>query len=196
VDKLFIGATQQVAGVYGHSSTGATNGWLGVGALDARFAEGSGTLTVDSSPIGSPFQTFMANYPGLTGDDALPEADPDSDGLSNVAEFIMGGTAPNSGSAANRPVEAVISGHLTISMLVPSGTTFAGSPSPATTVQGVEVAVGGSLDLATFTRSVEETVLDPGLPSAPSGYEWHTFRLAEPISSQSRGFLRASFNNL
>jgi hypothetical protein len=90
-------------------------------------------------------------------------------------------------------VEAGISGHLTISVLVPSGATFAGSPSPSTTVQGVDVAVGGSLDLATFVRSVEETVLNPALPSAPSGYEWHTFRLSDPISSQARGFLRASF---
>ena len=193
VDKLFIGATQQPAGLYGHSSTGATNGGKGVGALDARFAEGSGTLTVISDPVGTPFETFMSAYPGLTGDDALPGADPDGDGLSNVAEFIMGGTAPNSGSAANRPVEAVISGHLTMSMLVPSGATFAGSPSPSANVQGVDVAVGGSLDLATFTRPVEETALNPGLPSAPSGHEWHTFRLGEPISSQSRGFLRASF---
>lgn len=196
VDKLFIGATQQPKGVYGHSSTGATNGGLGVGALDARFAEGSGTLTVVSDPpSGTPFQAFMAGYPELTGDNALPGADPDADGLSNIAEFIMGGTAPNSGSAAERPVEAVTSGYLTYSMLVPSGATFAGSPSPSTTVQGVQVAVGGSLDLATFTRTVEETVLNPGLPGVPSGYEWHTFRLGDPISGQSRGFLRASFSN-
>lgn len=190
VDKLFIGATEQAAGVYGHSSTGATNGGQGVGVLDARFAEGTGTLTVG----GTPFEAFMAPYTDLTGNDALPQADPDRDGLSNVAEFIMGGTAPNSSSAANRPVHAEISGFMTISVLVPSGTTFAGSPSPATTVQGVEVAIGGSLDLATFARSVEQTTLNPGLPSAPSGYEWHTFRLVDPISGQSRGFLRASFN--
>jgi hypothetical protein len=57
------------------------------------------------------------------------------------------------------------------------------------------VAVGGSLDLTTFDRTVEKTALDPSLPSAPTGYEWHTFRLGEPISSQSRGFLRASFTN-
>jgi autotransporter-associated beta strand protein len=194
VDKLFIGATQQSAGIYGHSSTGATNGGQGVGALDARFAEGSGTLTVASGPVGTPFEIFMAAYTDLTGDDALPGADPDGDGLSNLAEFIMGGTAPNSGSAANRPVEAVTDGHLTISMLVPSGATFAGSPSPSATVQDVQVAVGGSLDLATFARPVEATVLNPGLPTAPSGYEWHTFRLSEPISSRSSGFLRASFS--
>lgn len=189
VEKLVIGSTLQGPGVYGHGSTGATNGSLGVGALDARFAEGTGTLTV-----GTPFQNFMAAYPALTGDDALPDSDPDGDGLSNAAEFIMGGTAPNSGSAANRPVSALTGGHLTLSLLVPTGTTFAGSPSPSATVKGVQVAVGGSLDLATFARGVEETALNPALPAASSGYEWHTFRLSDPVSSQPRGFLRASFS--
>lgn len=189
VEKLVIGSTLQGPGVYGHGSTGATNGGLGVGALDARFAEGTGTLTV-----GTPFQNFMATYPGLTGNDALPDSDPDGDGLSNAAEFIMGGTAPDSGSAANRPVNAVTGGHLTISLLVPTGATFAGSPSPSATVKGVLVTVGGSLDLATFARGVQETALDPALPVAPTGHEWRTFRLSDPVSSQSRGFLRASFS--
>jgi hypothetical protein len=195
VDKLFIGETQQAPGIYGHSTTGATNGGLGVGALDAQFAEGTGTLTVTSGPVGPTFDSFMADYPGLTGNDALPGADPDADGLSNIAEFIMGGTAPNSNSMANHPVEAVIGEHLTISILVPSGSTFAGSPSPTTTVQGVQVAVNGSLELATFDRNVEETLPNPMLSGAPAGYEWHTFRLSAAISSQPRGFLRASFNN-
>lgn len=189
VEKLVIGSTLQGPGVYGHGSTGATNGGLGVGALDARFAEGTGTLTV-----GTPFQNFMAAYPALTGDDALPDSDPDGDGLSNAAEFIMGGTAPNSGSAASLPVNALTGGHLTISLLVPTGTTFAGNPSPSATVKGVQVAVGGSLDLATFARGVEETALNPALPAASSGYEWRTFRLSDAVSSQPRGFLRASFS--
>ena len=85
-------------------------------------------------------------------------------------------------------------GHLTISLLVPTGTTFAGSPSPSATVKGVQVTVGGSLDLATFARGVEETALNPALPAASSGYEWRTFRLSDAVSSQPRGFLRASFS--
>jgi hypothetical protein len=156
------------------------------------ISEGSG-LFIETSSGSTPFANFMANYPGLTGDDALAGADPDADGLSNVAEFIMGGTAPNDGGAANRAVDGAISGHLTLSLLVPSGASFAGSPSPAATVEGVNVSVGGTLELATFDRIVEETALNPGLPTAPAGYEWHSFRLSDPISSQPRGFLRASF---
>lgn len=189
VDKLFIGTSQKAAGEYG--KVGSVSPIIGIPEIT-----GDGTLTVVSDPpSGTPFQLFMAPYTDLTGDNALPGADPDGDGLSNIAEFIMGGTAPNSSGAANRPVVAVISGHLTYSLLVPSGATFAGSPSPASTVQGVEVAVGGSLDLAAFAQSVEETAINPGLPGAPSGYEWHTFRLSDPISGQVRGFLRASFTN-
>jgi autotransporter-associated beta strand protein len=51
VNKLFIGATQQAAGTYGHTSSGATNGGAGVGALDAYFEAGTGTLTVTSGPV-------------------------------------------------------------------------------------------------------------------------------------------------
>lgn len=112
--------------------------------------------------------------------------------VSGTATLNLSGSTPTITTGAG--ITAEISGFLMISVLVPSGTTFAGSPSPATTVQGVEVAIGGSLDLAIFARSVEEAAPNPGHPSAPSGYEWHTFRLVDPISSQSRGFLRASFN--
>jgi hypothetical protein len=60
-------------------------------------------------------------------------------------------------------------------------------------VQDIQVTVGGSPDLTTFARPGEATVHNASLPSAPSGYEWQTFRLSEPISSRSRGFPRASF---
>ena len=45
VAKLFIGTVQKPAGQYGHSSTGASNGGLGVGAMDAFFATGTSALT-------------------------------------------------------------------------------------------------------------------------------------------------------
>jgi hypothetical protein len=45
VDKLFIGITEQADGVCGHTDSGADNGGLGVGALDAHF--GPGTVPKD-----------------------------------------------------------------------------------------------------------------------------------------------------
>jgi autotransporter-associated beta strand protein len=89
VAKLFIGTSQKPAGVYGHSSTGATNGGFGVGAMDAYFASDTGTLTVTDSPAAYAMWV-TANAP-LTGDD--PAGDEDGDGVANVIEFILGGTS-------------------------------------------------------------------------------------------------------
>jgi autotransporter-associated beta strand protein len=52
VEKLFIGATQQVIGEYGHTNSGATNGGAGVGTMDAYFAAGTGKLNVTTGPGG------------------------------------------------------------------------------------------------------------------------------------------------
>ncbi|MCB1133085.1 MAG: hypothetical protein KDN05_18320, partial [Verrucomicrobiae bacterium] len=134
-----------------------------------------------------------SGYPSLAGDDTLPGADPDADGLSNVAEFLMGGTAPDDAADGNGTVGGIVDGHLTLSLLVPSGATFSGTPSPTATVEGVNVGIGGSLDLSAFAQDVEETTVNPGLPGAPSGYDWHTFRLVDAVSTQPLGFLRASF---
>ena len=47
IHKLYIGGTRMPNGTYGRTTTGATNGGLGVGALDAYFGTtGSGKLTV------------------------------------------------------------------------------------------------------------------------------------------------------
>ena len=34
-----------------------------------------------------PFDTWLSNYPTLTGNNILPTADPDSDGVSNLLEY-------------------------------------------------------------------------------------------------------------
>lgn len=160
--------------------------------------ENSGlTFRAIDAPPGTPFENFMANYPDLTGGDALPDADPDGDTLSNVEEFLAGGTAPNDGTAANLPVSAILNDgandHFTYSILMPDTATFTGSPSPSATVEGITATVRGSLDLATFDRPVEETTRNLSLPADPAGYAWHTFRLVDPVPAQSRGFLQATY---
>jgi hypothetical protein len=152
-------------------------------------------FSLNVSTTGSPFVDFMASYPGLVGSDSLPGADPDGDGLSNIAEFMMGGTAPNDGGAAYLPLDGVINGHLALSLLVPIGASFSGSPSPSATIEGVGVRIVGSVDFVTYDRHVEPTSPKPGLPGAPAEYEWHTFRLSDPISSQPSGFLRVRFES-
>ncbi len=87
VARLFIGTSQKPAGQYGHSSTGATNGGLGVGALDAFFAAGTGTLTVTSGSQPGGYSTWKTtNAPtGAVSDDY------DGDGVANGVEYVLGG---------------------------------------------------------------------------------------------------------
>ena len=57
-------------------------------------AAGNYTLTGASGSVtitgGSMESWLAANYPGLTGDDTLPIADPDNDSLTNLQEFAFG----------------------------------------------------------------------------------------------------------
>ena len=95
VDKLFIGTVQQPAGTYGHGSTGADNGGQGVGALDARFAPGTGTLTVTSGPAGfaSWITGTFANGTVPAGKQG-PDDDADHDGIRNLLEYAVAGQDP------------------------------------------------------------------------------------------------------
>jgi autotransporter-associated beta strand protein len=53
VKLLMIGSLRYFAGEYGHSDSGADNGGLGVGALDAYFGAGTGKLLVTGMPAGT-----------------------------------------------------------------------------------------------------------------------------------------------
>jgi autotransporter-associated beta strand protein len=97
IARFFTGPIQRPAGTYGHSSTGATNGGLGVGAMDAYFLTGTGTLNVTTSPPAN----FAAWSTGTFGGGAVipanlrgPNDDPDGDGLSNLLEYALAGTDP------------------------------------------------------------------------------------------------------
>lgn len=95
VDKLFTGAVQQTAGTYGHSRSGANNGGKGVGALDAFFAPGTGTLSVTSGPGGfaSWITGSFANGPVPAGKRG-PDDDADGDGIVNLLEYAIAGQDP------------------------------------------------------------------------------------------------------
>jgi autotransporter-associated beta strand protein len=81
VDKLFIGATQQPAGVYGALLSGAQ--------FEIAQITGTGTLTVSSGPA-------AGGYDGWADTNADGEAahlDFDKDGVSNGVEFFMNAPA-------------------------------------------------------------------------------------------------------
>jgi len=110
VAKLIIGTSQKPAGVYGHSSTGATNGGFGVGAMDAYFASGTGTFTVTDSPAA--FALWVTENAPVTGND--PASDEDGDGVANVIEFVLGGTS-NINDAAKLPKISPVDDHIVFS---------------------------------------------------------------------------------
>ena len=76
-------------------------------------------------PSATPYDTWIAGYPSLTGPDALSTADPDNDGLVNQQEFAFG-LIPNSGSSVN-PILVQLdktTGQFTYQRLTASGLTY------------------------------------------------------------------------
>jgi autotransporter-associated beta strand protein len=69
--------------------------------------EGSGTLLNLVATSGGPFDAWATMTNGLSGGDAAATADPDSDGLDNAVEFVIGGQPnpanPNANSSALAP---------------------------------------------------------------------------------------------
>jgi hypothetical protein len=76
-----------VPGTYALVPSAATGGSFT--ASNYSIIYNNGTLTVMGAGTSS-FDDYMNNYPGLTGNDRLPAADPDKDGLANLVEYYMG----------------------------------------------------------------------------------------------------------
>lgn len=102
--------------------TGFANGSITVdaSALPAATAltwsvqvQGNNLVLVYGAPVGTPFELWGAAK-GLRGPDAEFDADPDSDGVSNGIEFVLGGEPnpanPGSNSAALLPTMTTDSG--------------------------------------------------------------------------------------
>jgi len=80
---------------------------------------------------------------------------------------------------------------LLLTIAVRAGSTFAGSPSPTATRDGVTYTIQGSLDLAGFASSVSLVpAVTNGLPDPPAGYEYRTFTLDASDGLPNNGFLR------
>ncbi len=143
VGKFLTGTTPRSGGVYGHTDSGADNGGLGVGALDAYFAAGTGTLIVTASG----YQNWASGFPGLTN--TAPSLDFDGGGLSTGIEYVVGGD-PTSGSddASKTPTSSVVGTDLVFEF---RRTPLANGDPDAT------IAVEYGSDLNGWTKAVDGT---------------------------------------
>lgn len=162
---------------------------------------GSGVLKVTQLATTSSFSTWISSYPSLTGSDALPGADPDKDGLSNLMEFALKGDPAN---GTNRGLSKVViqdaslpaGKELTLVTAVRRGATFAAvaGASQAATKDGVVYDIQGSLDLGNFTSAVSHISASNtagGLPDLTgTDWEYHTFKLDASEGLSGKGFLR------
>ncbi len=151
------------------------------------------------------YDTFIeAAYPGSAADPLVvaPQADPDGDGVSNSAEFALGGNPASGGSTPKiytlleDSSDLATAKEMLMTIAVPIGTpAFSGPPNPypTATFAGISYRIEGSTNLAEFTTPV--TAVDPVTTdkmddNLPGGYEYRTFSLANSNTLPGRGFLR------
>ena len=132
------------------------------GDATATATRNSVTGLISFSGSSSPFETWVSGY-GLSGASALATADPDSDSLTNLQEFVLGGN-PTVSSSAVSPAIADLASSMTLTFT----RSDASQESPAVTVK-VQV----SADLASWTD--EMTI---GATSG-SGSNGSTYTVAE-----------------
>lgn len=170
-----LSGTPTAPGVYNGIRVTASNGI------------GSDATGLFSVTIGNTVGNYATSY-GLTGADAAPSADPDRDGLTNLAEYALN-LSPTSFSAAPAAVLRDYSGvsYLSIQFTrVPLAT-------------DVTYIVEASADLAAWTTVAQSfggaTLTGPGVVSDDGSSGTHTVEVRDTVSSTAgqRRFLRLRF---
>lgn len=154
----------------------------------------SNAITLTSINVADPYASWIDGFTSLTNPaDKAKGADPDNDGVENAIEFLVGGD-PTSSADMGKLWVGTSGGQLVLSIAIRGeSTTFSGSPSPATTMEGITCAVQGSTDLADFGSTVSGiTFVQPsGWPvTAPTGFSYHSFKLDASAGLSGKGFLR------
>jgi fibronectin-binding autotransporter adhesin len=87
----------------------------GANNFKVRYADGNAITLEATNETANPFGSW-ASSKGLAGADALPDADPDKDGIANLIEFVLGGEPnpanPNASSSALLPTITVDATHM------------------------------------------------------------------------------------
>ena len=108
-------------------------------------------LDLDPALPATPYENWAASTSGLTGTSAVPNADPDQDGLTNSVEFAFG-TSPDSGagctlstatqSAEGLEIRWTARTDGSVNYIVAGSSTIGAAPSPWTPVSAIPAAMG------------------------------------------------------
>ncbi|WP_193214021.1 beta strand repeat-containing protein [Luteolibacter marinus] len=181
----------------------AVGTWGSLDSVGADFTSaailGDGLLNVTELATVSAYDSWAAGY-GLSGADALPDADPDKDGTINAVEFALHGdptdaSDPGQQRALIQDASSPAGEELTLVVAVRDGATFGpDGGSQTATVDGVVYRIEGSLGLDDFDAAVSHVSVSEtasGLPSlAGTEWEYHTFKLDASEGLSGKGFLR------
>lgn len=170
-------------------------------------------VTVDPGGVSAFSSWALANgLDGSAGRENGPTADPDNDGVNNIAEFAFNGDplrSSNNGQVGFliQDASAPAGNEFTLIVAVRDGASFASSGTSPNVVQtasvdGVTYTIQGSLNLATIPGANVSSVGVPsdtapaatGLPSlAGTDWEYRTFKIdASESLAAPRGFMRAA----
>jgi len=144
---------------------------------------GDGLFTVGGSGL-SVFAAYLAGFP-LTGNDALPAADPDHDGLNNATEVLLG-TNPN--SAASAGAGLISSSRDAVNFYL----NFTIAPGLTATANGdfLELGNGSGGAPLRLTGQAQAGLAGPWANVLPEHVSGSNYRIAIPIASGAKGFAR------
>lgn len=161
---------------------------FGIGGQGYPQGTADGRFSVSKSGTGdvSTYQQFTELY-GLTGDNALPGADPDGDGYNNSTELLLGTDPGNAASNGNGKLTVARDAtHLHLTFTI----------DPTLDVEAREdedfLRVGDGTPRFRVSGQVSSTP-DSWDDVQPEHVNGQTYRVSVPLSSGPRGFIRLLF---
>ena len=143
----------------------------------------SGSSLQSFSNFITPYGSYIT-IAGLSGDLALPSADPDWDEFPNALEFALGG---NANDPLSKPLITFRADEREILFLRRTGGTQTGS---RYSVNQLEIVVEASLDLQNWEESANQNDPPAGLDPAPAGLEYAVFGLPDSLMAEDQLFFR------
>ena len=173
--------------------------------IDYAFNDGtsSNNIALVSRSI-TPFEEWVV-LSGLSfGINADMSDDPNNDGIPNIIHFATDtdplGSGSNEGKRRLSTTTFPNGEHLTLTIPVRVGATFAGNPSPEATVDGITYQIQGTSDLVNWADSVIEITpaQSAGLPplrdlDGDTFPDWEYRTFAIEIDGSSQRFFRIGF---